>query len=207
MMCNDYRNTKYCPSFGDINKKKTEFETEFRKVHPWAENVYRIVSENSNPLKIEFMKIYNCKCIYCGVSIDLIQKTSFEIDHIISKGNFPSETKAGHLDNLALACHNCNHEKSDLMIDKGIIDPDNNLNELFYRDDLFNVCVNSDFLDNDDVVKFYDQLRLGETLHRLDYIIMNMRGVQMALNDKYGQSLDSIDKAISIMVRKRNLIS
>ena len=41
---------------------------------------YNYRRANSEKIK-EFMKIYNDKCAYCGVSNDLLPKNYFEVDH------------------------------------------------------------------------------------------------------------------------------
>lgn len=51
--------------------------------HPKAEDLHNYISNNYTKYKLEFMKAYNYKCAYCGVSSQLIPKELFEVDHYI----------------------------------------------------------------------------------------------------------------------------
>ena len=78
------------------------------------------ISNNSQKFKIEFIKAYNGKCAYCGASIDLIKKSEFEIDHFLYEKApvFATKKDAGYIDNLILACHDCNHNKNAFWVDE-----------------------------------------------------------------------------------------
>ena len=205
MISNDYRTTKYCDSFGCIEDKKKLFEKNIRKTHPRAENLYEYIYPNDGQFKKPFMEIYNYKCAYCGVSIDIIPITSFEIDHIEAKSRFPSETKAGHMDNLALACRDCNRKKSDSLEIQPQIHPDLLLGTTFYRDELFNIKISNDYLNDPIACEFYDCLKLGSNLRRLDYILINLCGIKRAYKEKYNTDLQNISDAIDIIRKKRNI--
>lgn len=204
-MCNDYRVTKYCNKFENIICKKNELEEIIKKEHKRAENLHKLIHPNAGEYKIPFMNIYNYKCSYCGVSIDIIPITHFEIDHIVAKSTFSSEAKAGHIENLALACHDCNHAKLDIFVDNELLNPDKKLGEVFYRDNLFNVLISEEYAENKAVNEFYKKLNLGGTLRRLDFILMNLKGLQKKYKEKYNAELDNINDTISIITRARNL--
>ena len=114
----DYRRTKYCPELVDIKEKKKKIEALIKKEHPHAQDMHTYISDNSEKYKLKFVQAYNGKCAYCGVSIDLIKKNEFEIDHFLYEKfpKFKTKKEAGYIENLILACHDCNHNKSDFCI-------------------------------------------------------------------------------------------
>ena len=63
----DYRKTKYCLSFENINLNKNKFLEDLKLEFPEIEDIYSKISKNDDLYKIKFMKIYNCRCSYCGV--------------------------------------------------------------------------------------------------------------------------------------------
>lgn len=73
-MSGDYRVTEYCPEFDSIAAKKVGLVEMIRKKHPRGRDLHRLISPNDSEYKIPFMEVYNCKCSYCGVSIDIIPK-------------------------------------------------------------------------------------------------------------------------------------
>ena len=114
----DYRRTKYCPELDNVRKKKEHIKNKIKEEHPRAQDMHTYISNNSGSLKKEFMKIYNDKCAYCGVSNDLLPKNYFEVDHFLYEKAplFKSKKDAGYIENLVLACHDCNHNKSSFYI-------------------------------------------------------------------------------------------
>ena len=116
----DYRRTKYCPELVDIKEKKKKIEALIKKEHPHAQDMHTYISDNSEKYKLKFVQAYNGKCAYCGVSIDLIKKNEFEIDHFLYEKfpKFKTKKEAGYIENLILACHDCNHNKSDFWINE-----------------------------------------------------------------------------------------
>ena len=95
----DYRRTKYCPVLVDIKEKKKKIEYLVKEEHPYAKDMHAYISDNSENFKVEFLKAYNMKCAYCGVSVDLIKKNEFEIDHFLYKKSpiFKSKKDAGYI--------------------------------------------------------------------------------------------------------------
>lgn len=209
-MANDYRNTKYCPSLGDVGHKKKKVEVLIRKDHPKAIDMHAYISKNDEFYKKNFMEAYNYKCAYCGVSIDLIPKSVYEIDHYIyeKSSKFVSKKDAGYIENLVLSCHDCNHKKSSFLIPDGDFQrlyPDNEeITNTFYRDDLYYIQISDDEKDNQTVINFYKQLQLGAEVHRLDYLLMSMIGLQRKHIDDEKLYL-GIGKIIDILRKKRNL--
>ena len=76
-MENDYRNTIYCEPLNNIQYKKNTVKQLVLSEHPKAIDLHSYISDNNEKYKVEFMKAYNYKCAYCGVSIELIPKDLF----------------------------------------------------------------------------------------------------------------------------------
>ena len=202
-MCSDYRITKYDDEFGNIEEKKKEYEKELRKAHPIAKDLHKCISPNEVEKK-RFMNVYNCRCSYCGIPLEYNHITQFEIDHIIPSSSFATKTEAGYLGNLALACHNCNHDKSDLQLDLSVMHPDTGIGKVYYRDDLYYIKISPKYESNPYVVEFYKKLNFGGSLKRLDYILMNLSGMQRVFREKKGDNNPRIDQAIIFLRTKRN---
>lgn len=207
----DYRRTKYCPELENVQSKKKNVETLVKTKHPHAEDMHSYISDNSQNFKLEFIKAYNGKCAYCGSSIDLIKKSEFEIDHFLYEKApiFATKKKAGYIENLILACHDCNHNKNAFWIDKEeaeVLNPDGEkIKEVFYRDGLYYICINDAYKDNETIDDFYNKLRLGSELHRLDYLLMNIIGLQRVCKDN-SELCDGLGKIFDAIRRKRNIM-
>ena len=173
--------------------------------------MHRYISDNSQKFKLEFIKAYNGKCAYCGASIDLIKKTEFEIDHFLYEKApiFATKKDAGYIENLILSCHDCNHNKNSFWIEKEEMDtlnPDGEkIKNVFIRDDKYYIRINDEFKENTTIEGFYNKLCLGSELHRLDYLIMNIIGLQRSCEDNsdlyvgLGKILDTIREKRNIM--------
>lgn len=92
-MDEDYRRTKYCPDLSGIIDRKKEVEKRIKKDHMKAEDMHTYLSNNEASYKRDFIEAYNGKCAYCGISIQLVPKDYFEIDHFIYKKSSKFETK------------------------------------------------------------------------------------------------------------------
>ena len=192
----DYRRTKYCPELIDVPQKKKEVERLVEIEHPNAKDMHSYISDNSQKFKLEFIKAYNGKCAYCGASTDLIKKTEFEIDHFL-------------YEKAPISCHDCNHNKNSFWIEKEEMDtlnPDGEkIKNVFIRDDKYYIRINYEFKENTTIEEFYNKLCLGSELHRLDYLIMNIIGLQRSCEDNsdlyvgLGKILDTIREKRNIM--------
>ena len=210
-MSGDYRVTDFCPAFEGISGKKAGLVELIRKKHPRAQNLHALISPNESEYKIPFLAVYNCKCSYCGVSADIIPKDNFEIDHYIYKKNkakFQTIAEAGCIENLVLACRRCNHYKSSYIIPDDYLDvlhPDSDsIKSVFVRDGSFSIVVAQKFAESETVIAFYKQLRLGEEVHKLDFLLMKMLGQQSETKDLNEYHI--LGKAISLLRKKRNLL-
>lgn len=137
-----------------------------------------------------FIEAYNGKCPYCGVSLEIIGWRQFEIDHFIPKesSRFTTKAQAGKIENLVLACYDCNRSKSDIELadeDYYKVNPDGpDICKSFVRDEDYYIRISENFSADDAVNRFYNQLGLGRQIHRIDYLLMNMRGLRDRVKDK-----------------------
>lgn len=211
-MADDYRNTKYCPNLENLQIKKDEVVKRIKKDHVKAIDMHTYISDNKYNYKKEFIKVYNGKCSYCGVSLDLISKSSFQIDHFIFKKSpeFKGSKKAaGNIDNLVLSCEFCNHNKSSFPIPeekREILHPDKKISTTFYRDENYYIRVARNYYSDLIVNKFYNTLQLESEIHRLDYLLMNMIGLQKQLTSKHIAYKD-LGQAIEMLKKKRNIMA
>ena len=210
-MVDDYRNTVYCPQYLNIGDNKKKLIEKIRKNHPYAKDMHAIIHPNDSEYKDDFMNIYNHKCAYCGVSSKVIARTDFEIDHYIYEKSekFASKADAGYIENLVLACHTCNHDKSSFEFPDEKYDdlyPDEeDIKKTFIRDDDYYIKV-SDEKKEDTIVKaFYEKLHLGSEMHRIDYLLMSMMGLSENIGDK-PEACSLLRQAIIILHTKRNIM-
>lgn len=207
----DYRNTKYCPGLENIEDKKAKVVERIKYDHKRARDMHAYIRQQDGPYKVEFMKAYNGKCGYCGASIGILPKTMFEIDHFIYEKApiFASKADAGYIENLVLACHSCNHQKSSFIIadiDREKLYPDTEgIRKTFIRDDQYYIRISNEYIENETVKNFYRQLKLAGEIHRLDYLLMSMIGLQNKIKDKTDAS-DKIGQAINMLQNKRNIM-
>lgn len=209
-MSNDYRNTMYCPELEDLADKKLKVVNMIKKQYPRARDMHAYISKNDYQYKMEFMKAYNCKCGYCGVAISIVPKEMFEIDHYIyekSKKFCGKKAAAGFIENLLLACHYCNHKKGSFEIpdkDMQYLYPDGTIMDTFKRDEKYYIRIADTFIENKTVVKFYEQVRLGSEIHRIDFLLMNMIGL-LDKTDSNSKTYNELGKIIEKLRIKRNI--
>ena len=208
-MVNDYRVTKYEKEYEKITEKKQLLKIEIKKDKPKVIDFHTYISDNDGPYKIKFMNIYNSKCAYCGISIDIIPKTFFEIDHFIYQKSpqFATKKDAGFVENLVLACHYCNHRKRGFLISGEVYDslyPDGEkIKETFGRDENFYIKVSEK--GNPVVEQFYSQLGMGDELRRIDYLLMNILGLEKKLRQAgFAEAYMKIDELYKFLIKKRN---
>lgn len=176
----DYRCTPYCPPFGNIKNKKTALLRKIRLTHPRAQNIYNIIKGRGSKEHVDFLKIYNYKCCYCGCSVKILSAMLFEVDHLkpISSSAEPTQNLNG-INNLVLSCRNCNGWKLAYYVDElsDAWSPDNEgISQLFNRDHLYNICIDEKYQANDHTIELYDRLKLGAQFRRLDYLLMSIDG-------------------------------
>ena len=212
-MADDYRNSKYCPRLTDLVKKKHDVKDAVSVKHPRARDMHTYISKNDEPFKQQFIEAYNGKCSYCGVSTEIIPWKMFEIDHLIPKeaDRFgKSKANAGYIENLVLSCYDCNRAKSSFECeDEELykINPDGDgIIKSFIRDDDYYIRVSDNMKDDDIINLFYKQVDLGNQLHRIDYLLMSMRGLCKKITDKH-PAYDKLMSAIVLLQDKRNVMT
>lgn len=210
-MVDDYRNTVYCPQYLNIGDNKEKLVEKIRKSHPRARDMHAIIHPNDSEFKDDFMNIYNYKCAYCGASIEVVSRTEFEIDHYIYEKSkrFAGKADAGYIDNLVLACHNCNHDKSSFEFpDEKYHDlyPDEEeIKNTFVRSADYYIKVSDEKKDDIIVKAFYEKLHLGSEIHRIDYLLMSMMGLQENIKDNQ-EACSQLGQAIKKLHTKRNIM-
>ena len=211
-MAEDYRNTKYSPKLIRLSDKKKSIRDAILTEHSRAKDMHTYISRNDAPFKKKFIKAYNGKCAYCGVSINIIPRKMFEIDHFIPKESdrfCGSKANAGYIENLVLSCYDCNRAKGTFECpDEDIykIHPDGTgITDSFVRDDDYYIRISEKMKNDDTVNRFYEQLELGNQLHRIDYLLMNMRGLSRKITDKH-PAYEKLMSAIDLLQQKRNIM-
>ena len=182
MITNDYRNTEYCPALENVENKKKALEEKIKLAHPRQKIMYNKIHNRSSIFNKEFCSIYNYKCAYCGVSMDILPVTLFEVDHFVAESLFDDKEKAGKVKNLVLSCYQCNRNKKEFEIEGEYIEKlntdDGKIANIFYRDDQYYIRINGDYIEDETINNFYNQLQLVHQTRRLDYLLINMQGLQ-----------------------------
>lgn len=185
---NDYRLTPYCLPFKDIGENKKILNKRIKKCHSKLKIIYNQISKSDSQCRKSFRRIYNNKCAYCGNTTENLYLNSFEIDHYINEASFISKINAGALNNLVFSCYDCNRGKRDIRI-KGryqkLLNPDTNeIAKVFYRDEKYYIKITTEYSTDDFIVNFYDKLKLGNQTRRLDFLLLNMRGLLNTVEKK-----------------------
>lgn len=206
----DYRNTSYNEQDHYLGDKKVRFMADFKLDHPRAWNVYNYINKSGQFYSIKFRDIYYDKCVYCGISTQVINSSNFEVDHFIPKAVLDADLgydkKEIHgIKNLVNSCKMCNRGKLDFLCDTAFTDllhPDNNQFPLiFNRKTDYSIVINHEYVDNSNIKEFYAKLKLDNQLRRLDYLLMEMKD----FCDRYEgeQIINEIQKLILGIESKR----
>lgn len=212
-MVEDYRQTVYEPEFGDIPAKKVALVSEIKSEHPHQRDMHSLVSVNDSVWKQKFMQVYNGKCAYCGVSLNIAPQRYFEVDHFIYKKHprfKGSKANAGYIENLVLACNLCNRTKSAIDIPDDthtFLHPDSaGITSTFVRDDDFYIKISNAMKDNTKAVELYQSLNLDAEVRRLDFLLMSMKGLRSNIGEA-SPAHKYLADAIDLLQRKRNEFS
>lgn len=80
-----------------------------------------------------------------------------------------------------LACHSCNQNKHEYVIDDNylkLLNPDlNNIAEVFARDERYNIVISFKYKDDKTINEFYRKLKLDSEICRLNFLLMNINGL------------------------------
>lgn len=210
----DYRKTKYCPSFENINLNKNKFLEDLKLEFPEIEDIYSKISKNDDLYKIKFMKIYNYRCSYCGVSLNVLNKRMFEIDHYIYRKSpkFKDNNEADKIENLVLSCQYCNRKKRDFSIPDTeyiLLYPDGEeIKKVFYRDEQYYIRISNNYLPNQTINKFYKKLKLDAEVRRLDFLLINLLKFKEIYKNKLEDLyiFNDVCSIIEKLKNKRNII-
>ena len=210
----DYRKTKYSVPFKNITINKMELLKKLKSDFPRLKNIYLKISENDKEYKMEFMKVYNYRCSYCGVSLDILNKRMFEIDHYIPKkaDKFKNNNNANKIENLVLACQFCNRKKSDFLIsdsEYSLLYPDNEeIKKIFYRDEKYYIKIENEYSQNETIKKFYEQLEMDGEVRRLDFLLISLLNFKKKYRNKLENLhiLNELSDIIEKLKKKRNII-
>lgn len=208
----DYRCTKYEKALVVDYSRKEQLRGLITSEHPNTKNHYSLIHNNDLKYKRLFARIYNDKCAYCGLPIDLVPLNLYEIDHYV-----PEKTNEGEslndISNLVLSCKCCNIKKSGFSFNEkenqDICFPDNNsIVEVFSRTDNYSITINKPYKSNPDIVSFYRKMNFGSHIKRLDYLVMSMIGFRNSLLN-YGKKevVSVLELTIGILIHKRNTIT
>lgn len=213
-MCEDYRLTRYCDNYHNINERKQNLEDLIRRDYPLTRIFYNKIRNRRLDYISEFMQIYNSRCAYCGVSnLVLTNVHLFEVDHFICESSFSGSSAketAGRISNLVLACRCCNRDKSNLEWPREydtLLHPDRGeLIHLFKRDNNYYIRIADNYRSDEIIVGFYNRLRLGSQKRRLDYLLTEMIGMEAELcrNSNRHSSLELLRECINLLSRRRN---
>lgn len=215
----DYRVTKFEENTLEaIKSDKNSVISFILSDHPRVSNFYHWVN---NQYKSDFMAAYQYKCSYCGVSVEIINRQNFEIDHFVNKKsqrfiNNPRR-KPNKMSNLVLSCIECNRKKDDFNIEREleyILHPDYfKIKEIFLRNSQdYSIVIGNleglNTIQQETIRNFYYQLDLCSYIHQLDYLLLNMRGLLKKIDAKYGEDSEEskvLLRSIDILQRKRNV--
>ena len=78
------------------------------------------------------------------------------------------------------------------------------IKSVFLRDEAYSIVVAEEFAESETVRKFYGQLKLGQEVHKLDYLLLNMLGQQSKAENP--SEYRTLGDAISLLRKKRNLL-
>ncbi len=207
-MASDYRNSIYCPVLEDVRLQKIALRDDIHQEHPRLRITYNQVKDKDGPYRKRFVHIFNCKCAYCGNSIKNISSDLFEIDHYIHESSFGCTADAGRMENLVLACYDCNRAKGSLLIEeeyRTLLHPElTDLKDIFIRDDQFYIRIAEEYQSDVFIQTFYRRLKFGYQTRRLDYLLLNLRGLCLQHQDTpLGKTLYQL---LNKLQCKRNLI-
>ena len=216
----DYRNSTYCIPLENILEKKEKLRGIINQDRPRVKNYHAWISKKEENYRDKFIEIYNWKCAYCGNSTDNSPKSLMQIDHVICESSFEKEKmkngvkvkvvdniKAGQIGNLVFSCSDCNGWKSDHLLKDGyeeMLHPDNEkITEIFFRDDQYYIKITEMYEADSSIKMFYDKLKFNKEIRRLDYLLLELRGLCKKNKSRIEINL-RLHKAIDLLMERRN---
>lgn len=215
MPVEDYRLNEFSRAY-DIAANKRRLKHAILADYPRKANFYDAAR---GKYKRQLGNVYSDKCAYCGVPVEVVPASEFQVDHIVCKSGFGDagvdiEGGVNALSNLAFACRRCNRLKSTFLFDSFCFErlsPDKGLGKTYFRDEQYRIVVAESYSDSDAVASFHDQMRFGSELRRLDYLLsclLDMRDYlrnELPLGEGLSQDVaHELDAAFGQLVGKRN---
>lgn len=205
-MTRDYRYTKFSQVPTNLCEKKQALEDNIHEKYPRRKNIYKVLSKEYKYKKL-FAEIYGNRCAYCGLMVNIVSLSSFQIDHIVPSAVL--KTRGIHPDNsisnLAFSCQICNHYKSNIDFSQpellGLHPDKEKIKEIFYRDSDYYIKINNEE-NNESIQKVYDKLCLGAQLKRVDYLLMCLHD----LMELHPEILE-ISRAYMLLLDRRSFFS
>ena len=173
----DYRYTSHEKKTGNYLQAKTNLAKRINNESRYTD-MHAAVSDSR--FKNIFHAIYDNKCVYCGVTKRIAGRRAFEADHFFpfcAKDLYSGDIN--ELSNLVASCSDCNGSKTgkyfkdDTM---ALLHPDKKLDEVFKREENYQIVISDEYRLNDDVKFFYDLLHLRSYHKRLDFLLMDLIG-------------------------------
>jgi len=175
----DYRINGTADTFRNIAEQKKVLAAAIQKKHPKTKQVYGKIRDKNLAFNGTFRQIYLKRCAYCGISTEVIDRNQFEVDHFVPQAQDKTKVDVHAITNLVSSCRECNRKKSDFRIDNQYIEllhPDKqNIRQVFARTETFQIKINEQYLSDDLICKFYEQLQLGSFARQIDFLIMEMK--------------------------------
>lgn len=212
-MGNDYRCSDYCRSFDGIKERKAVLGRLVAGTSKYK-NMYKAVSLRDSRYHHLFACLYHGKCAYCGADLSIYDQQSFEVDHFLCQDRADSVRSLNDLSNLVNACRSCNSKKSNFYIRRGkdlatgrdysqLLDPDGeDILQVFVRDPSYRIRIASEYHQDQVVIDYYRTLALGSQTMRLDYLLLQMRGLEQTCRDEEISGL--LCRAIEKLQKLRN---
>ena len=168
-------------------------------------NYYNALRKKTD-FKNSYVKCFKNHCCYCGNSKTTILRISdFEIDHINAS---KKQINRDRFDNLCPSCRICNRLKSDIVQSSAFADkinPTLNISNLFYRDAMLHVRIREELINDQEVVSFYNTLRLDNEVRRIDYLLLCLNSLK---DNAIKQEVKSLSKDIyDSLINKRKDIN
>ncbi|WGE87917.1 HNH endonuclease [Actinobacillus equuli subsp. haemolyticus] len=176
----DYRVSKYeNKTFSEIKNDKKSLSNDIdRNVlnENNKGNHYRKISNKRSSYYNDFQRIYNNKCAYCGINIEINNASLYEIDHFFCKSIYSNQNEIEHIDNLIFSCKTCNQSKKDFDVKNicGLVHPDgDSIANVFVRGKHYEILVSKEYK-NENICKYFAKMKFDSKFRKLDFLLLNL---------------------------------
>lgn len=151
------------------------------------QNHYRVISER---YKDAFFKLYNHKCVYCGLT-KLPPVVNFEIDHFV--GVVDGSKKNDKIENLVCSCQKCNRTKSNNSSFNDIDHPDLiPVSNYWMLNDKFETQIKYEYENNESIKNVYHDLSLNYSEQRMLNMYLILHSLNVERNLELNELLDKL---------------